>query len=123
MDIRPFSRLLMGSSNILSMLKSEKKSSTPDSYLTTVDRPAGHRAPRFGYRDRMQLRRSFRLSRVVWRSQVLPKSNTGQPERSGQRALLTGLSAASLAAWLANSEAFALSCQVVRKIFIRLLGS
>jgi hypothetical protein len=33
------------------------------------------------------------------------------------------LSAVSLAAWLANSEAFTLSCQVVRKIFIRLLGS
>ena len=53
----------------------------------------------------------------------MAKSNTGQPERSGQRALLTGLSALSLALWLFNSEAFELSCQVVRKIFIRLLGS
>jgi hypothetical protein len=29
----------------------------------------------------------------------------------------------SLAAWLVNSHAFALSYQVVRKIFARLLGS
>lgn len=47
----------------------------------------------------------------------------GRAEGSRQRAWLTGLSALSLAAWLANSQAFALSCEVVRKIFIRLLGS
>jgi hypothetical protein len=39
-----------------------------------------------------------------------------------QRAVLTGLSAVSLAAWLANSQAFAMSCEVYRKIFIRLLS-
>lgn len=52
----------------------------------------------------------------------MAKTNTGRAEGSRQRALLTGLSALSLAAWLANSLAFKLSCQVVRKIFIRLLG-
>lgn len=46
----------------------------------------------------------------------------GQGEGARQRALLTGLSALSLAAWLFNSQAFAMSCHVVRKIFIRLLG-
>jgi len=110
MDLRPFSRLLLGSSNILPMW--ERKSSAPYNYLTTVDEC-----------ESPELRSGFGLSRVVWRSPLLPKSNTGQPERSGQRAFLTGLSALSLALWLVNSEAFRLSCQVVRKIFIRLLGS
>jgi hypothetical protein len=45
-----------------------------------------------------------------------------QPEPTRQSAFLTAVSLASLTAWLINSEAFALSCHVVRKIFIRLLG-
>ena len=53
----------------------------------------------------------------------MAESNTGQGVGSRQRALLTGLAALSLAAWLTNSLAFKLSCQVVRKIVIRLLGS
>jgi hypothetical protein len=53
----------------------------------------------------------------------LLKPNTGQPEGSGLRALLTGLPAVGLAAWLANSQAFALSCQFLGKIYTRLLGS
>jgi hypothetical protein len=52
----------------------------------------------------------------------LAKSNTGRAEGSGQRAWLTGLSVLSLTAWLMNSQAFAMSCQVGRKILIRLLG-
>lgn len=49
-------------------------------------------------------------------------ANTGRGEGVKQRALLTGLAALSLATWLTNSLAIRLSCRVVRKIFIRLLG-
>ncbi len=47
----------------------------------------------------------------------------GRAEGAGLRTLLTVLSALSLAAWLLNSRAFALSCEVVREIVVRLLGS
>jgi hypothetical protein len=53
----------------------------------------------------------------------LAKANTGRAEGAGLRALLTVLSALSLTAWLVNSQAFSLSCEVVRRIFVRLLGS
>ena len=53
----------------------------------------------------------------------MAKTKTGRAEGAGLRAALTGLSALSLAAWLVHSHAFALSCEVVRRIFVRLLGS
>ena len=49
------------------------------------------------------------------------KSNIDRP-RARQRAVLTGLTAVSLAVWFANSQAFAMSCEVYRKIFIRLMS-
>lgn len=53
----------------------------------------------------------------------MAKARTVRAEGAGLRALLTGLSALSLAAWLMNSQAFSMSCNVVRQIVRRLLGS